>query len=621
MNNPSQLQITVKDHEHPSLEMVALEDRQFPLILHDILDYSECTGNAHIVSWHTQGCAFKIYNIQKFIQILPLFFRHNNYKSFQRQLNHYEFSRMWEGPEKGKAAVERFVSVAAQQVALSRRNITLDPLIYTFLLPRTVVIGCYKHKHFVRGDRKLAIAIIPQRRNNHAPKKQGPSKRHIAGSGSSLVTKVTKEMERNSMIKKEQITKQVALEVLNEDTVVSNKKGLVLEDHSPERPQKKRYKKSVQQQDWGGSLENGGDFVPMMQNALSAADGRASASSMTIMLNQQYTGAAAAAAAAGGEGGGPGAAAGSVPYESLPFSFDVYYTSDDGLLREQQYSTVIPPPAAAAVAPPGGLPALVRPSSSTTQKQQLFNNLKEERDVVVRQMWATIVGCGQQQQQVVLGDQGRSGGNSIRNSIHNKKQQPTEFGSSYPQQQQQQQLATAAPPPQVPPALRARQVLPIKERAVIEDRRRRISSGGPKPVPFELLPVLDFCVAAGRVQGERKVALGNSTVRAAAVRPLVPAQNKNESNNNNRFEEEEEDDDDECSSLVSLSVENLQNLEQTTNASLLQPISSTPCGEEEQFEHHHPDLLSCFEDMRARPAAAPARNKKRPPSFSSYRGV
>jgi hypothetical protein len=105
MNNPSQQRIALKDDEHPSQQIADVEDKAFPLILHAILDYSECTGKAHIVAWHPEGCAFQIHSIHKFIQILPLFFHHNRYKSFQRQLNHYAFERIWEGPEKGKKAV------------------------------------------------------------------------------------------------------------------------------------------------------------------------------------------------------------------------------------------------------------------------------------------------------------------------------------------------------------------------------------------------------------------------------------------------------------------------------------------------------------------------------------
>ena len=123
MNNLSQ-QIAVQDDKRPSQPM-AVEDRHFPLILHDILDYSECTGNAHIVSWHPEGCAFQIHKIQTFIHILPLFFRHNSYKSFQRQLNFYAFSRIWDGPEKGKAA-ERF-SVGSCVVSRSISSIHYLP--------------------------------------------------------------------------------------------------------------------------------------------------------------------------------------------------------------------------------------------------------------------------------------------------------------------------------------------------------------------------------------------------------------------------------------------------------------------------------------------------------------
>ena len=426
-----------------------------------------------------------------------------------------------------------------------------EPL-FTFFLPRTV-IGCYKHKNFVRGDRKLAIAINPQRGHTYAANQREQSKRHF--DGGSLVIKVAKVIEQDSMVKKERYTQQVG-----NDTV--SKKDLLIQYESPppERPKQKKHKKSVLKQDREGSSENSGDFVPMMQNALC---------SMPII--NQYSDAAPTA----GEGGGPAA----VPAAELLPSQDFYYTRHGLVLREQQYNRLVPP-----AAPPDGLSL---PSASTTQKQQqqqqqqqqLFNNLEEETaEIVLRQMlWATI---GKQQ---VVGDKG-----SIQKSINTNTQQKEVDSSCYPQQH-----AAAPPAPRqgVPPASAAPAAFgeqpTMKQEQVIEDRGRSSSSGWPKPVPLDLLPILDFRVSTYRVQGEGEVVVvGTDSSTVAAVRPPLPVQNESDTTSN------EEDGDDESS----LSW----NLEQTSTI-LVQP-TITRGDEEEQFEQHHTDLLlSCFEDMQEAP--------------------
>ena len=82
----------------------------FPCKLHKILTDSEKNDNESIVSWQPNGKSFRVYNQEKFVEIiLPLYFRQTKYKSFQRQLNIYGFRRIDDGPLEGSYYHKRFL--------------------------------------------------------------------------------------------------------------------------------------------------------------------------------------------------------------------------------------------------------------------------------------------------------------------------------------------------------------------------------------------------------------------------------------------------------------------------------------------------------------------------------
>jgi len=75
---------------------------QFPWKLHDMLDRSSSEGNEEVVSWVDNGEAFRVNLPYVFVErIMPRFFKQTKYKSFQRQLNLYGFTRLHNGPKKG----------------------------------------------------------------------------------------------------------------------------------------------------------------------------------------------------------------------------------------------------------------------------------------------------------------------------------------------------------------------------------------------------------------------------------------------------------------------------------------------------------------------------------------
>jgi hypothetical protein len=85
-------------------------DLPFPWKLHMMLEHAQQHGLDAIVSWMPSGKAFKVHNRDIFSKrVLPQFFRHSNFKSFQRNLSVYQFTRMWTGPESGSYSHRFFI--------------------------------------------------------------------------------------------------------------------------------------------------------------------------------------------------------------------------------------------------------------------------------------------------------------------------------------------------------------------------------------------------------------------------------------------------------------------------------------------------------------------------------
>jgi hypothetical protein len=77
-------------------------DSAFPIKLHRMLQDVEREGLNYIVSWHPDGRSFRVQFHDQFVaRVLPGYFSQTKYRSFQRQLNHYDFERITKGPLEG----------------------------------------------------------------------------------------------------------------------------------------------------------------------------------------------------------------------------------------------------------------------------------------------------------------------------------------------------------------------------------------------------------------------------------------------------------------------------------------------------------------------------------------
>lgn len=108
----------------------------FPVKLYQMLEDLEETGNDHIASWSNDGDCIRVHDTASFVdKVLPSYFRQSNYKSFQKQLYLYGFSRISDGRYR----------------------------------------GYYFHPDFQRSDKSQCGEIIPKRRKGRSTKTRLPS--------------------------------------------------------------------------------------------------------------------------------------------------------------------------------------------------------------------------------------------------------------------------------------------------------------------------------------------------------------------------------------------------------------------------------------------------------------
>ncbi|KAG7359462.1 HSF-type DNA-binding protein [Nitzschia inconspicua] len=82
----------------------------FPKKLHAMLEDASQKGFDDVVCWMPGGSSFKVLDPARFTdEVMPKYFNQRKYKSFLRQLNLYDFSRIHHGPLKGGYAHKFFL--------------------------------------------------------------------------------------------------------------------------------------------------------------------------------------------------------------------------------------------------------------------------------------------------------------------------------------------------------------------------------------------------------------------------------------------------------------------------------------------------------------------------------
>lgn len=82
----------------------------FPFKLYRCLEDAEIIGYTDVISWQPDGASFKVQDQDRFIQeVLPQYFGSIKFKSWQRQLNLYGFTRVHKGLTRGSYTHSQFV--------------------------------------------------------------------------------------------------------------------------------------------------------------------------------------------------------------------------------------------------------------------------------------------------------------------------------------------------------------------------------------------------------------------------------------------------------------------------------------------------------------------------------
>mmetsp|Transcript_24492 Transcript_24492/g.59998 ORF Transcript_24492/g.59998 Transcript_24492/m.59998 type:complete len:227 (+) Transcript_24492:61-741(+) len=100
--------------------------------LHTMLEDAEKSDMKEIVSWVNSGKAFKVHNLDAFMEkVVPFYFRQSKWKSFQRQLYFYGYTR--------------------------------------------TSSGAYHHPSFIRGNKTLSLSMRPTKIKSKAKKRMSDS--------------------------------------------------------------------------------------------------------------------------------------------------------------------------------------------------------------------------------------------------------------------------------------------------------------------------------------------------------------------------------------------------------------------------------------------------------------
>lgn len=114
--------IAITATKHKELDNCAKKEK-FPKVLYQLLEDATRNGYEDIVCFLPHGRSFIVKDIEKFETIvMPKYFKMSVWKSFRRQLNLYDFTRVTCGPDRGSYYHKSFVRGKPELLDDMKRN-------------------------------------------------------------------------------------------------------------------------------------------------------------------------------------------------------------------------------------------------------------------------------------------------------------------------------------------------------------------------------------------------------------------------------------------------------------------------------------------------------------------
>eukprot|EP00271_Cylindrocystis_brebissonii_P007354 TRINITY_DN2074_c0_g1_i1.p1 TRINITY_DN2074_c0_g1~~TRINITY_DN2074_c0_g1_i1.p1 ORF type:complete len:535 (-),score=108.29 TRINITY_DN2074_c0_g1_i1:671-2275(-) len=150
-----------RDSRSPSMESHRVVPAPFLLKTYQLVDDQ---GSDDVVSWGSDQCTFVVWKPSEFARdLLPRFFKHNNFSSFVRQLNTYGFRKCV--PERWEFGNDNFRKGAKQLLCdIHRRKTSLGapfPTPATSVAPQTVDAGRIERASSSSSPSSSAEDLIP----------------------------------------------------------------------------------------------------------------------------------------------------------------------------------------------------------------------------------------------------------------------------------------------------------------------------------------------------------------------------------------------------------------------------------------------------------------------------